>query len=128
MSQLSNYAEGKLIEHLLRNVAYTSPATVYLALFTAAPGEAGGGTEVAGSGYARQAVAFGAHSDGVCSNTGAIAFTANGGNWGVITHVGIFDASSGGNLLMYGPMTNSRTINDGETLNFAIGEIDASLA
>lgn len=128
MSALSNYAENELLDHLLGTGAFTSPSTVYLALFTSDPTDAGSGTEVSGSGYARQACAFGAASGGTASNTAEETFTASGGNFGTITHVGIFDAATSGNLLLHGALATSRTVNDGESLVFAIGSIDVTLA
>tara|TARA_R100001079_G_scaffold62302_1_gene32130 strand:+ start:886 stop:1272 length:387 start_codon:yes stop_codon:yes gene_type:complete len=123
MSAKSNYLEGKLIEHVLRNVSYTSPSTVHLSLHTANPNEDASGTEVSGNGYSRQAIAFGAHSDGACSNSAVEEFTASGGSFGTVTHFGIFDASSSGNLLYYGALTASKVVADGDTLKFAIGSI-----
>ena len=123
MSAKSNYLEGKLIEHVLRNTAYTSPTTVHLSLHTANPAEDASGTEVSGSGYGRQAIAFGAHSNGACSNSAVEEFTASGGAFGTVTHFGIFDASSSGNLLYYGALTASKVVADGDTLKFAIGSI-----
>lgn len=127
MAAISDYLEAALLNHVFRNTAMTSPTTTYLALYTAAPSDAGGGTEVSGNGYAREAITFGAPSSGVVSNSGEISFTASGGNWGTITHVGIFDASSAGNLLYHGALDTSRTVNDTDTLTFAVGELDCSL-
>jgi len=111
----------------LVSTALTSPAGVYLALYTAAPTDAGGGTElVVANGYAREQITFGAYAGGTISNTGAVAFTAAGGNWGSIVAVGIFDAATAGNLLAWDAITPA-TINDGDTLNFPIGDIDVSL-
>ena len=94
------------------------------------PYDSGGGTEVTGSGYARQSVTFDAGSSpgGTTQNSGAVSFTASGGNFGTVTHIGIFDAVSGGNLLWHGAMTASKTINDGETLEFSAGNIDLTIA
>jgi hypothetical protein len=130
MSDLSNYAEGKLVEHLLRNVAFTAPATVYLRLWTAVTNaEAGTGTEVSGGGYTGQAITFGAHSDGAVANTGAVSFTASGANYGTVTHASIADAATAGNQLStIKALAASRVVNDGDTLTFAIGDIDFVLA
>ena len=130
MSDFSNYAEGKIVEHMLRNVAWTSPTTVYLALFTAvSDAEAGTGTEVSTGGYARQAITFGAHSNGAVANSAAVSFTAAGANYGTVTHAGIFDASSAGNALsIIKALAASRVVNDGDTLTFAIGDIDFVVA
>ena len=130
MSDFSNYAEGKIVEHALRNVAWTSPTTVYLALFTAVTdAEAGTGTEVSGGGYARQAITFGAHSNGAVSNSAPVSFTASGANYGTVTHAAIFDASSAGNAIsIIKALAVSRVVNDGDTLTFATGDIDFTVA
>ena len=123
MSAKSNYLEGKLIEHVLRNTAYTSPTTVHLSLHTANPDEDASGTEVSGNNYSRQPIAFGAHSNGTCTNSSEEEFEASGGSFGTVTHFGIFDASSSGNLLYYGALSASKVVADGDTLKFAIGSI-----
>lgn len=126
MAGLSDYAENELLDHVLGTGSYSMP-TVYCGLYTAAPSDAGGGTEVTGAGYARKAAAFGAASGGATSNSGALTWTASGGNYGTVTHVGLFDAESSGNLLAWAALGTSRTINDGETLTIAIGELDVTL-
>ena len=126
MAALSDFLENALLNEVLRNVGYTPVATVYLALFTTATTDAGGGTEVTGGSYARQAITFGAASGGVCSNTGAVSFTAMPA--ATVTHAAIMDASTAGNMLFHGALTASKTVGAGDTLTFAIGDIDASLA
>ena len=126
MGAFTDYLENKLLDHVLRNTAYTSPTTVYVALFTAAPGEAGGGTEVSGGGYARQAVTFGAPSAGSTSNSADITFPTATANWGTITHFAIFDASTGGNMLYYGQLTSSVTVNSGQQLTIPAGNLTIS--
>jgi len=126
MSSFSDYLEDKVLDHVFRNTALTSPSAVYLALYTVAPTDAGGGTEVSGSGYARQEITFGASSGGAMANTAAVEFTASGGNFGSVVAVGVFDASTAGNLLAWDEIT-SATVNDGDTLRFAIGDIDLTL-
>ncbi len=130
MAALSDYAEKLVLDWLMTNGSATRPTAWYVALYTAAPNDAGGGTEVSGSGYSRQAVTFDAATSGAgtTSNTGAVTFTAAGGDWGTITHVGIFDASTAGNLLWHGALTTSKTIADGDTLEFSIGNIDLTVA
>jgi len=130
MAALSDYAEKLLLDWMMTAGAATRPTAWYVALYTAAPSDAGGGTEVSGSGYARQAVTFAAASTpaGTTSNTGAVTFTAAGGDWGAVSHIGLFDASTSGNLLWHGAMTATKTIADGDTLEFAIGNIDLTLA
>lgn len=117
----SNYLEGKIIEHVLRNVSYTSPTTVYAALYTTDPGEDNSGTEATGGSYARQVVTFGAHSNGSVDNTGAVEFADMPA--GTFPYIGILDASTAGNLLYYGELTDSITITAGSSIIFADGDI-----
>ena len=130
MAALSDHAEKLLLDWLMTTGSATRPTSWYVGLFTAAPSDSGGGTEVSGNGYAREAVTFAAASSpgGTTSNTGNVSFTASGGNWGTITHIGIFNASSSGNLLWHGAMTASKIVNDGDTLQFSIGNIDLTIA
>jgi hypothetical protein len=130
MAALSDYAEKLLLDWSMTTGAATRPTAWYVALFTAAPSDAGGGTEVSGAGYSRKTVAFAAATSGTgtTSNTGAVSFTASGGTYGTVTHIGIFDASTAGNLLWHGAMTASKTIADGDTLEFSIGNIDLTIA
>lgn len=129
MSDLSNYLENALYNHVLRNTAMTSPTTVYLALFTAVTdAEAGTGTEVAASGYARQAVTFGAPTNGAGSNSGAVTFGPLSGS-GTATHAALMDAESGGNALTaIKALAASKTWADGDSIQFAAGDIDFDLA
>lgn len=130
MAALSDHAEKLILDWLMTNGSATRPTAWYVALYTAAPSDAGGGTEVSGSGYSRQSVTFDAATSGTgtTSNSGAVTFTAAGGSWGTITHLGIHDASTGGNLLWHGSLLASKTIADGDTLEFAIGNIDLTVA
>lgn len=123
----SNYLENALIDHVLRNTALTSPTTVYLALFTTDPTDAGSGTEVSTGGYARIAIAFDAPANGVTQNTSLESFTASGAGYGTVSHWAIYDAATVGNLLYHGAMTTPRTINDTDTLEFAAGSISITL-
>jgi hypothetical protein len=110
---LSNYLETALLNHAFRGTPFTQPVGLYLALFTAAPGDAGGGTEVSGGGYARQSVA-GLVSGDTFTLDANIDFPTASGSWGAITHVGIFDTASGGNLLVWGALAVSRAIGIGD--------------
>lgn len=127
MAALSNYLENALINAVLRNTSYTSPATVYVALFTTDPTDAATGTEVSGGSYARTAVTFGAPANGVSSNSGVVTFPTATGSWGTITHMGIFDASSGGNLLFHGALAISKVVGNGDTVTFAVGALSTTL-
>lgn len=128
MAALSNYLENELIDHILRNAAYASPAAVWVALYTDDPTDADTGTEVAGGAYARQAITFGAPANGATDNTVAITFPNATANWGTITHIGIRDANVVGNLLFHGALTTPKAINIGDQAQFAIGELDTILA
>ena len=130
MSALSDYSEALLLTWLMTASSATRPTAWYVALFTSAPSDSGGGTEVSTGGYARQSVAFsdGASPGGTTANTDAPSFTASGAGYGTVTHIGIFDAVTTGNLLWHGALTASKTIADGETLEFAIGDIDLTMA
>jgi hypothetical protein len=140
MGAKSDYLENKLIDFIFRGQSYTPPATLYVALLTAAPSDAGGGTEVSGGSYARVGVTASlanfagtqsagsttasSGTGGTTSNNGAITFPAPTANWGSVTHWGIYDASSGGNLLYYAPLTTPKTINNGDAApSFAAGAL-----
>lgn len=128
MAQISNYLENALINAVLRNTSYTSPTTVYVALYTTDPTDADSGTEVSGGSYARQAVTMGAPSNGVSTNSAQVTFPVATADWGTITHIGIRDASTAGNLLFHGSLSASRTILNGEQLVIAIGNLSVTLA
>lgn len=130
MDAKSDYLEDNILNHVLRNTAYTSPTTVYVALFTVAPADDGtGGTEVSGFAYARQTVTFGAPSSGTVANSGAVTFPqASGGAWGTIVAMGIYDAVSGGNLLYYGNLATSKVVGDGDQISFPNGALTVSEA
>lgn len=129
MSAKSNYLENALINAVLRATAFTSPATVYVALFTAVTdGEAGTVTEVSGGAYARQSVAFAAPSNGSTSNSAEIIFPVATAAWGTITHFGIYDAATLGNLLYYGALTSSKAIATDDQFRFAASALTVSEA
>jgi|VirMetMinimDraft_7_1064189.scaffolds.fasta_scaffold00592_7 hypothetical protein len=128
MSSFSDYAENAVLNHVFRNVALTSPTTVYLSLHTTpGPSDAGSANEITAVGnYVRMAVTFGAPAAGVITNSVAVSWTNTGTNYGTIVSVGIWDALSGGNMLAWDGITSAAlTIND--VLNFNIGQISVSL-
>ena len=108
MAEFSDFMENKIIDHMLRNQAYTPPATVYVALYTDDPTDADTGTEVSGGAYARQSVTLSAASGGATSNSADITFPTATADWGTITHVLLRDASTGGNLLMHSALDAAR--------------------
>lgn len=128
MAAMSNYLETALVNAVLRNTSYTSPTTVYVGLFTSDPTDAGSGTEVSGGSYARKAMAFSSPSNGATSNSSAVEFDQATASWGTVTHFGLFDASSSGNLLLHGALTASKTIDSGDVFKFATSALTATFA
>lgn len=122
----SNTYETNVLTWTFTNTAVTRPTAWYLGLFTTAPGEAGGGTEVSGGSYARQSVTFSV-SGNLATNTAALEFPAATANWGTITHVAVFDASTGGNQIAYATLTTSKTIATGDVLRVPAGDLDITL-
>ena len=122
---LSDYLEDALLDHFLGTSAYTAPSTVYVALYTAAPSDSGGGTEVSGGSYARQSAAFDAAASGATANTSNVDFTNMPAC--TVVAVGVFDASSGGNLLVHGTLTANKTVDAGDILRIAAGDLDISI-
>ena len=124
----SNYLETKVLDHVFGGTAYTAPSTLYLALFTANPNEDGSGTEVSTSGtaYARQSVAF-TISGNTASNTAAVEYPTATANYGTVSHVGIYDASSAGNLIAYAALTSSKAIETGDVFRVPTGDLDITL-
>jgi hypothetical protein len=154
MSAASNYLEDQLLDHVLTGAggAYSAPATVYVALFADAGSAAAtaleSGTSATGSGdanwghfeinnasYARQAATFASASGGSISTGGTISFPVASADYNtagttgsVVTHLAIIDASSGGNVLFYGALTNSKTVNSGDQFTISTGNLTVSLA
>lgn len=130
MSSFTNYTENLVLEWLFTTESATRPTAWYVALFTAAPSDTGGGTEVSGSGYARKATGTITVSgtDTTATNAAAIEFdAASGGNWGSVTHAAIMDASTGGNMLAWAQLTTARTINDGDVFRIPAGSLTVTL-
>ena len=125
---MSNYLETALVNAVLRNTSYTSPTTVYVGLFTSDPTDAGSGTEVSGGSYVRKAMAFSSPSNGATSNSSAVEFDQATASWGTVTHFGLFDASSSGNLLLHGALTTSKAIDTGDVFKFASSALTATFA
>lgn len=128
MAAMSNYLENALLNAVLRNTSYTSPSTVFVALYTTDPGESGSGTEVSGGSYARVAGTFGAPSNGVSTNSGAIEFAQATGSWGTVSYMALHDAITSGNMLFYGSLTTSKAIESGDIFKFASGQLSVTLA
>lgn len=144
MSAMSDYLENKLVDQLFRGQTAPTTTTLYVALYTAAPSDTGGGTEVSGSNYSRVAVTSslanwaGTQSagsttastgtGGQTSNNGSITFPTPSATWGTVTHFAIYDATSGGNELFWGALTISKTINSGDTVSFPAQSLSITFA
>jgi len=128
MSEMSNFLENALINATLRATTYTSPSTVYVALFTTDPTDANTGTEVTGGSYARTSVAFAAPSNGAAASSADCTFPTCTSTWGTVSHIGIFDASTSGNLLYHTPLDTSKTIETGDIFKIASGSLTVTLA
>lgn len=129
MGSLSDYAEAKILDHLNGKATF-SAVTAYVALYTAAPSDSGGGTEVSGNNYSRKQTAaadWNSAASGAASNANAITFATPSGSWGTVTHFGIFDASTSGNLLWWGALTTSKTIAANDIASFAAGSLTQTL-
>jgi len=127
---MSDFTEDLVLDWLLTNGAATRPTAWYVGLYTAAPSDTGGGTEVSGNGYVRQAVTFTVSGTNptTATNNAQIDFpAATGSNWGTITHAAIFDAETTGNMLWWGALSASKVINVGDIFRFPAGDIDLTL-
>jgi hypothetical protein len=128
LANASDYLEDKVINITLRGQAWTTITTVYVALYTANPTDANTGTEVSGGSYVRMASTWNAPSNGLSTNTTDITFPVATAGWGTITHMGILDASSGGNLLYHGAITSPITLLSGQQAKFLAGDLSVTAA
>ena len=126
----SDYLEDKLLKHTFANTAFTTPGTVYLGLFTAAPSDTGGGTEVSGGSYARISCAFSVSGTNptTATNSRAAEFATATGTWGAVGWVAVFDASTSGNMLAWAALTASKTVSSGDVFRFDAGDLDITLS
>jgi hypothetical protein len=123
----TNFLETEILDHVFAGASYTAPGTHYLALFTAiADGETGSVTELSGNAYARQSVAFTTSGD-TTSNNAAVEFPTATGSWGTVTHVGVYDASTSGNLMAYATLSSSKAIDTGDVFRVPSGDLDITL-
>lgn len=125
----TNYTEDLVLDWLFTTASATRPTTWFVALFTAAPGETGGGTEVSGGSYARTAVTFTVSGTAptLATNSANVEFPTASGSWGTVTHVAVFDASTTGNMLAYAALTSSKTIASGDVFRIPAGDLDITL-
>ena len=128
MAEMSNFLENALINATLRATTYTSPATVYVALFTTDPTDAASGTEVTGGAYARTSVTFAAPSNGAAASSADCTFPTCTLTWGTVSHIGIFDASTSGNLLYHTPLDASKTVDSGDIFKISSGNLSVTLS
>lgn len=127
MTAFSDYLENALFNATLRNLPYSSPAAVYLGLHVSATNDDNSGTEVTGGNYSRMAVTFGAPVNGSASNDSLITFPTSTASWGTITHFGIYDQASGGNLLYWGALTVTKTVDNNDIFTVPTGNLTVTL-
>jgi hypothetical protein len=142
MTAASNYLEKKVLDHVLRNTAYSQPSGLWLALFNNTSGNAATNleagtltdeTSTSGTAYVRKTIAFDAATGTnptVALSTATVTFDAATADWGTITHVAIMDSvtAGAGNVLFYGAVTTSKTIQTGDTFQVTAGNLTIALA
>ena len=128
MAELSDYLENKLLDHVLRGTSYTSPTTVYVGLYTSDPGDDNSGTECTGGAYARQELAVTTASGGIVTSSADVTFPQATDSWGTISHIGLLDSLTSGNLLMHTPLATSKAIDTGDIFKIASGSLTAQLS
>lgn len=143
MAAMTDYLENQVADHIFRTGTFTAPTTIYIALFTTATSDDGTGTEVTGGSYARVQVGPGDSSwngthgtttgsssgtGGLIDNAAVITFPTATGSWGTITHFGIYDAATSGNMLFHGALSASKTIGTNDTFTFPAGDLDVTFA
>jgi hypothetical protein len=130
MGGFSDYWENKILNHIFGKGSYTPP-TIYVGLSTTNPTDNGSGlSEPSGNGYARvqtSASDWKAAANGSLNNTSNITFAQATGNWGTVSHFTLFDAATAGNMLAYGALSQSKSINESDTARFEAGDLQISL-
>jgi hypothetical protein len=126
----SDYLEDKVLKHVFANTAYTAPSTLYVALYTVAPSDTGGGTEVTGGSYVRQSMAFtvSGTSPTQATNTAAVEWPTATADWGTVVAASVYDASSAGNMLAWADLTANKTISNGDVFRFPASSFTVTLA
>lgn len=127
MAELSDFLENKLLDHVLRGTSYSSPTTVFVGLYTSDPGDDNSGTECTGASYARQQLSVTTATAGIVTSSADVIFPQATDSWGTISHIGLLDAVTSGNLLMHTPLTTSKTIDTGDIFKIASGSLTAEL-
>lgn len=130
MTALSSYLEEALLNFLFRGASLSPPSTLYVALHTADPTEAGlTDDEITGGSYARKSITVGAGgvfdapSGGVIDSNAVITFATPTADWGTITHISLWDAASGGNMWLFGALTDAVVVLSGDTIRFPAGSL-----
>ena len=123
---LSNTFETDVLEWLFTDTSVTRPTAWYIGLFTTDPTDAGTGTEVSGGSYVREAATFSVAGD-TATTTAAIEFPTATASWGTITHIGVYDASTAGNLIAHAALTASKTINTDDVFRIPAGDLDITI-
>ena len=126
MSAMSDYLELKFLDHFTGTASTTAPSAVYLGLSTGSLADDASGTELSGNNYTRKAITFASASGGSIASNSAVEFNSSTGSWGTVSHWGIWDASSSGNLLFHGAFTASKAIATGDILKVASGSLTIS--
>ena len=129
MAGLTNFGEDLVLDFLFTTATATRPTAWYISLYTVAPTETGGGTEVSGGSYARRTASFSVSGTAptTASNSAAVEFVEASASWGTIVAAGVMDALTGGNLIAFANLTVSKTVGTGDVLRFNTGEIDITL-
>ena len=122
----ADYLVPKLLAHTFSNTAFTTPGTVYVALYTVAPTDSSAGTEVSGGSYARQSAAF-TTSGNTASNTSAIEYPTATAGYGTVVAVAVLDSSTSGNMLAYAALSANKTIATGDVFRIPAGDLDITL-
>ena len=128
MSAMSDFLELEVLDHVLGTGSYTMPTTVRIGLSTGSFGDDNSGTELSGSGYARQAITFAAASSGSAATNATVTFPTATGSWGSVGFWGIFDAASSGNLLIHGAFASAKTIGTGDVFRINSGDLTVTAA
>ncbi len=122
----SNEFETRVLNYVFTTSSVTRPTAWHVALYTAAPNDSGGGTEVSGGAYARQSVAFSV-SGNTATNSAAVEYPTATASYGTVSHVGVFDAATGGNLIAYAALSASKAIDTGDVFRIPAGDLDITL-
>jgi hypothetical protein len=125
----TDFTEDLVLNFLLTTNTANRPTEWYVGLFTTATGETGGGTEVSGGSYTRKAAAFTVSGTDPTSavNSAAVEFDTATDNWGEITHIGLFDAATSGNMLVHAPLDVAKTIGTGDVFRIPAGDLEITL-